>query len=96
MPTTAKPKKKTKRISAEVALRLHTRIERAAAKREVSLSHFVAEAVARFADEVLEDSHRNKLTNEDAEFLINLMENPPPVNDRLLEAIRASKRYTRG
>lgn len=87
----------SKRVSATIATREHAKIVRAAELTGVSLDRFVADAVRRSADEILDDERRHRqLTNTDAEFLISLKENPLPLNERLLRALRENKRTSRG
>ena len=98
MSTMAKPKKrKTSRIAGQHTLNNRLQIEQAAKLCGISVEQFVDESAALRAADILGEAHlHRRLTNADAEFLIDLKENPPPLNDRLLRALRSNKRSTRG
>lgn len=63
-------------------------LTRAAAMERTKLSNFVARAAIKAAREVINRSKRLKLSERDSLRVLDLIENPPAPNTRLLAAAR--------
>jgi uncharacterized protein (DUF1778 family) len=83
-------------ITARIPRQACARIEEAAAWRGVSVGSFVAEAAAKEAEQVIERERLLQLSRQDAELMASLLDNPPPPNAAMFEAVRAHQRLIRG
>lgn len=63
-------------------------LRRAAALRNTDLTDFVLQPALREAAAVIEESSRVALSERDTLCMLDLLENPPPPNERLLAAAR--------
>jgi uncharacterized protein (DUF1778 family) len=79
--------------NSRVALRIHpsakARIMRAATLEHTDLTDFILRNVLRAADAVIDQSERLTLSERDSLRVLDLLENPPPPNARLMAAARA-------
>jgi uncharacterized protein (DUF1778 family) len=79
--------------NSRVALRIHpddkARLMRAAALEHTDLTEFVLRNVLRTADEVIGQAEHVRLSARDSLRILDLLENPPSPNTRLLAAARA-------
>ena len=90
------------RVAVEDNSRLSLRIradEKALLLRAVSLQHtdltdFVLRHALHAAREVIEESERLQLSEQDSMRVLELLEHPPPPNARLLAAAQALPRRT--
>jgi uncharacterized protein (DUF1778 family) len=71
-----------------VALRLRAadkaKIMRASALKNMDLTHFMVQTALAAAEEVIEQAERLKLTGRDSVRVLELLDNPPAPNARLL------------
>lgn len=83
-------------VSAEIPDHLHARIEEAATWKGMTVSSFIADAVAREADQVIEKERLIKLSQEDAELILSLLDSPPQPNAALQQAAQLHKKLLDG
>lgn len=62
---------------------------RAAALQNTGLTDFVIRTGVQAAREVIEQAERLQLSERDSQRVLELLENPPPPNEKLLAAARA-------
>jgi uncharacterized protein (DUF1778 family) len=76
-----------------VALRLRAddkaKIMRASALKNTDLTGFMVQTALEAAEKILEEAERLKLSGRDSIRVLELLENPPAPNARLLAAARA-------
>lgn len=76
-----------------VALRLRAddkaKIMRASALKNTNLTGFMVQTALEAAEKILEEAERLKLSGRDSIRVLELLENPPAPNARLLAAARA-------
>jgi uncharacterized protein (DUF1778 family) len=65
------------------------RIARAAAIQQVDLTQFVTDSALREANAVIERSEHIELTEQEYLQIMELLENPPPLNAKMKAAIAA-------
>jgi len=65
------------------------RIARAAAMQQVDLTQFVTDSALREANAVIERSEHIELTEQEYLQIMELLENPPPLNAKMKAAIAA-------
>ena len=75
------------RITARVPTGVQATLEEAAAFLGVPVNSFVVTAAMEKAGDVLAKERVIQLTDRDAEFLIELMEDPPAPNAALCQAV---------
>jgi uncharacterized protein (DUF1778 family) len=63
------------------------RIARAAAIQQVDLTQFVTDSALREADAVIEREERLIVSEQEFKRLLELLENPPPLNAKMKAAI---------
>ena len=83
-------------VSAEFPDHLRARIEEAATWKGMTVSSFIADAVAREADQVIEKERLIQLSHEDAELISSLLDSPPQPNAALQQAANLHKRLLDG
>lgn len=86
----------TSTVSAQIPDQLRARIEEAATWKGMTVSSFIADAVAKEADQVIEKERLIQLSHEDAELVLHLLDNPPPPNAALQQAAKLHKRLLDG
>ena len=62
---------------------------RAATLMKTDVTDFILRTALREAEAVIEESERVKLSRRDSSRVLELLENPPPPNAKLLKAARA-------
>lgn len=77
------------RITARVPASVQNVLEEAAACMGVPVNSFLVSAAVEKANKVLEAERTIHLTPRDAEFIAQLVQNPPQPNAALREAARA-------
>jgi uncharacterized protein (DUF1778 family) len=77
------------RIAMRVRPEDKARLMRACALEQTGLSEFILRNALRAADAVIEQAERIALSGRDSLRLMELLENPPRPNARLLAAARA-------
>jgi uncharacterized protein (DUF1778 family) len=79
--------------NSRVALRIRpsdkARIMRAVALEDTDLTDFILRNALRAADEVIEHAERVVLSERDARLWLDLLDNPPKANARLIAAAKA-------
>jgi len=79
---------RTTRVSARVDPETHERIACAAELSGRSMNQFLVDAATKMAKEIAQKATTIKLTDEGADRMMELLDNPRPVNTRLREAAR--------
>jgi uncharacterized protein (DUF1778 family) len=79
--------------NSRIAMRIRpedkARLMRAGALEQIDLSEFILRNALRAADAVIEQAERITLSERDSLRVMELLENPPRPNARLLAAARA-------
>jgi len=79
------PMRKT-RLTARVDPETHQRIVHAAELSGQSMNQFLVDAATKTAKETIQKATTIKLTEEEADRMLELLDNPRPMNPRLREA----------
>lgn len=79
------------RITARIPLHVRETLQRAAELSGATLNQFVVQASLKEAHRVLEDEHVIILSQQDADKVFSLIENPPAPNARLKVAAERHK-----
>ena len=74
------------RMSLRIASEEKLLLMRAAALQHTNLTEFVIRHVIPVAQKIIEDNERLALTERDSLYVLDLLDNPPPPNDKLLAA----------
>lgn len=91
------PALERERITARVAKDVRERIEEAADRSGATLNQFLVQAAIEKADQVLEREKVMQLSARDAEWLLNVLDQPPrPPNAKLQRALDDYQKATRG
>lgn len=77
------------RMSLRIAAEEKSLLLRAAALQHLNLTEFVVRAAVANAKQVIELSERQELSERDSVRVMNLLENPPEPNKKLLAAAYA-------
>jgi len=80
--------RESERISAKVTAPIYRKLEKAAEIRGATISQFLVQAAVEKAELVIEQDKTIRLTMRDAEVFFEAIENPPPPNEKLLNAMR--------
>lgn len=81
------------RITVRIPEHLIKVLEDAANLCNMSLNQFVVQAALEKVDERIDNLEKIVLTVKDSRFFFNLIDNPPPSNEKLMEAFaRYNKR----
>ncbi len=83
------------RITARVSSSVRERLERAATLAGATLNQFLVQAALKEAHKILEEERVIVLTEQDADKVFGLLENPPVPNVRLQEAAKKHKAFFR-
>lgn len=78
-----------KRMNLRISPEVKAKLVRAAALRNADLTNFVTQAALREADAVIEASERIRLSERDYRRVLELLENPPGPNAKLIAAAKA-------
>jgi uncharacterized protein (DUF1778 family) len=78
-----------KRMNLRVLPEQKATLMRAAALRNTDLTDFVLQLALREAKAVIEEAERVTLSERDTRLWLNLLDNPPKPNRRLIAAIKA-------
>jgi len=79
----------SKRMNLRILPEQKAVLARAAALARTDLTSFVTQAALREAESVIEEAERVRLSVRDSLLVLNLLENPPPLNKTLKSAISA-------
>lgn len=77
------------RMSLRVSPEVKARLARAAALRHIDLTTFVTQSALREAEAVIAEADRIKLSERDSRLVLDLLDDPRPLNDRMRAAIAA-------
>lgn len=80
---------KNSRISLRIPAEEKALLMRAAALRHTNLTDFVVRASLHAAHETIDESEQLRLSERDSMAVLDLLENPPESNEKLLAAARA-------
>lgn len=80
---------KNSRISLRIPTEEKALLMRAAALRHTNLTDFVVRASLDAAHEAIDQSEQMRLSERDSLAVLELLENPPEPNEKLLAAARA-------
>ncbi len=80
------------RFTMEIPLEAKARLMRAAATQHLTLKDFMLGNALRAADAVLEQHERMTLSERDTRRVLELLDNPPKANARLVAAVKAGRR----
>jgi len=86
----------TSTISADVPDHLRAKIEEAATWKGMSVSSSVANAAAKEAEQIIEKERLIQLSQEDAEWILSLLDDGPQPNTALQQAAKVHKRLIDG
>lgn len=77
---------RTTRLTARVDPETHQRIVHAAELSGQSMNQFLVDAATKTAKETIQKATTIRLTEEEADRMLELLDNPRPMNARLREA----------
>lgn len=80
------------RFAMRIAPADKARLMRAASLQQTDLKNFMLQNALRAADEVIERTRRVVLSERDTRLWLDLLDNPPRANARLLAAAKALPR----
>jgi len=82
------------RISLRISAEEKTMLLRAVALQHTNLTDFVLRHAVYAAKEIVENAEHLRLSERDTLRVLDLLENPPPPNERLLAAAQALPQRT--
>jgi len=77
------------RMSLRIAAAAKAKLVRAAALSNTDLTNFVTQSALREADAVIEEAEVIRVSQRDYKRVLDVLENPPVPNEKLLAAARA-------
>ena len=80
------PVENNDRMSLRIASEEKSLLMRAAALQHTNLTEFVVRTVVAAAREVIEQNERVELTERDSLHVLNLLEEPPAPNEKIMAA----------
>ncbi len=81
--------KKTERVSARVPVQIYEKLLEASETIGSTLNQFLVQSAIEKADQILEKERVIHMTKQDAKIFFDAVENPPPINEKLLEAMKS-------
>ena len=81
--------KQTERVSARIPLRVYEKLTEAAQMIGATLNQFLIQSALEKADQILEQERVIQMSKRDAKVFFDAVDNPPPINEKLLEAMKA-------
>lgn len=84
------------RLSARVPAHVQQRLEAAADLTGATVNQFMVQAALEKAEALLERERVTMLSARDAERLLELLDHPPPPNDKLRRALEKYRKASRG
>jgi|TARA_B100000809_G_scaffold39487_1_gene34568 uncharacterized protein (DUF1778 family) len=81
--------KQTERVSARIPQHVFERLTEAAHVVGATLNQFLVQSALEKAEKLLEQERVIQMSQRDAELFFETVENPPPINKKLLEAMDA-------
>lgn len=79
----------SERMSLRIATEDKSLLMRAAVIQHVNLTEFVLRNAVQIAHQVIEQNERIELSKRDSKRVLELLDNPPKPNEKLLAASRA-------
>jgi uncharacterized protein (DUF1778 family) len=79
------------RLNFRLPIELKERIEKAAIISGLTVTDFAVSILGNSADEILEKHQTRRLSNKDRDIFLEMIENPPPPNEALLNAVKEYK-----
>jgi len=84
--TIAKP---TERVSARIPHNVYEKLMEAAETIGATLNQFLVQSAIEKADQILEHERIIQMTRQDANVFFDIIDDPPPINNKLLDAMKA-------
>jgi uncharacterized protein (DUF1778 family) len=81
------------RMSLRIASEEKLLLMRAAALQHINLTEFVIRNGVSAARRIIEENERLKLTERDSLHVLDLLDNPPPPNDKLMATAFALPKF---
>ncbi len=81
--------RKTERVSARIPFHIYEKLTEAAETIGTSLNQLLIQSALEKADQILEKERTIKMTKQDAKVFFDAIETPPPINEKLLEAMKS-------
>ena len=81
------------RVTARVSVSVKEKLQKAAQLSGSTLNQFMIQAALKEAQIILENEQIIYLSQQDADTVFNLIENPPPPNENLKAAIKKHKNF---
>ena len=82
----------TERIEIRATGEAKDLLVRAASREQTDLTAFILRHAVHAAEEVLARQEQIVLSQQDAEFVLDLIDNPPPPSEAMIEAARRLRR----
>jgi len=82
---------KTARVSARITPSVYGTLSDASAITGSTLNQFLVQAALEKAHAVIEHENKIKLNRKSTKHLLELIENPPQINQRLLKVVKKYK-----
>lgn len=76
-------------VSARIPIHLYNKLTEAASLIGATINQFLVQSAVEKADVILENEQIIKMTKRDAELFFDAVENPPPINHKLLMAMQS-------
>jgi uncharacterized protein (DUF1778 family) len=83
----------TVRITARVPASIQETLQKAAQLSGATLNQFMIQAALKEAKKVIEDERVISLSENDADTVFSLIENPPLANEKLKAALKKHKEF---
>ncbi len=80
--------KETERVSARIPHNVYEKLIEAAETIGATLNQFLVQSALEKADRILENERVIKMSKRDAKVFFDALEDPPPVNKKLLDSIK--------
>jgi uncharacterized protein (DUF1778 family) len=84
------------RITARVPANLRARLEQAAGLTGATINQFLVQAAVEKADRIIEREQVTVLSQRDAKKLLELLDRPPAMNEKLQRGLEQFRKVTRG
>jgi uncharacterized protein (DUF1778 family) len=83
----------TVRITARISVSIQETLQRAAELSGATLNQFMVQAALKEAKRIIEDEQIIQLSEQDADRIFSLIENPPIPNAALQAALKKHREY---
>lgn len=75
------------RITARVPAQVRETLEMAASMMGSTMNQFIVQTALREAERIIEQERIIRMTSRDSEAFLRALDNPPPLNDKLMVAL---------